>query len=126
MSDALTCGRRFRTLNVLDDNNREALAIEVDLNLPASRVIRTIDRIVVYRGYPEKLRMDNGPEFVSVALADWAEKHQIHLEFIEPGKPTQNSFVERFNRTYHTEVLNCYLFKKLSEVRQITENWIQE
>ena len=126
MSDALVCGRRFRTFNILDDYNREALAIEVDLNLPASRVIRTIDRIAIYRGYPEKLRMDNGPEFVSVALADWAEKHQIHLEFIKPGKPTQNSFVERFNRTYRTEVLNCYLFKRLSEVRQITEAWIEE
>ena len=70
--------------------------------------------------------MDNGPRFISVALADWAETHQIHLEFIKPGKPTQNSFVERFNRAYRTEVLNCYLSKAQSEVRQITENWIRE
>ena len=70
--------------------------------------------------------MDNGPEFISVTLADWADKNEIQLEFIEPGKPTQNSYVERFNRTYRTEVLNMYAFKRLSEVREITDNWIRE
>jgi putative transposase len=70
--------------------------------------------------------MDNGPEFISVTLADWADKHAIKLEFIKPGKPTQNSYVERFNRTYRTEVLNMYAFRRLSEVREITDNWIRE
>ena len=126
MSDALMCGRRFRTFNVVDDFNREALAIEVDLSLPSLRVIRVLERISMWRGYPSKLRMDNGPEFISLALAEWAEERDIQLEFIKPGKPTQNSYVERFNRTYRDEVLNRYLFKNLSEVREITDRWITE
>ena len=126
MSDSLFCGRRFRTFNLVDDFNREALAIEVDLNLPAPRVIRVLERAVAWRGYPNKLRMDNGPEFISAVLAEWAEEHSIELEFIKPGKPTQNSYVERFNRTYRDEILNMYVFRTLSEVREITENWIRE
>lgn len=102
MHDALVCGRRFRTFNVVDDFNREALSIEIDLNLPALRVVRVLDRIAANRGYPVMLRMDNGPEFISLALAEWAEKHAVKLEFIQPGKPTQNAFIERFNRTYRT------------------------
>lgn len=126
MSDSLFCGRRFRTFNVVDDFNREALAIEVDLSLPSLRVIRVLERIAAWRGYPKKLRMDNGPEFISVTLASWAEDHHIELAFIQPGKPTQNSYVERFNRTYRDEILNMYAFKTLNEVREITENWIKE
>lgn len=126
MSDSLFSGRRFRTFNVVDDYNREALAIEIDLSLPAQRVIRVLERIVAWRGYPEKLRMDNGPEFISVALADWAETHNVELMFIEPGKPTQNSYIERFNKTYRTEILDMYAFNTLTEVREITENWINE
>lgn len=123
MSDALMCGRRFRTFNVVDDFNREALAIEVDLSLPAQRVIRVLERISMWRGYPEKLRMDNGPEFISLALAEWAEKNGITLEFIKPGKPTQNSFIERFNRSFRNEVLDRYAFRTLAEVREIADQW---
>lgn len=126
MSDSLFCGRRFRTFNLLDDFNREAIAIEIDLNLPAPRVIRVLERAVAWRGYPQKLRMDNGPEFISAALAEWAEEHGIELEFIQPGRPMQNSYVERFNRTYRDEILNMYVFRTLSEVREITENWMRE
>lgn len=126
MHDALTCGRRFRTFNVVDDYNREALAVEIDLNIPAQRVIRVLDRIVANRGCPHKLRMDNGPEFISLALAEWAESRNVELEFIKPGKPTQNAFIERFNRTYRTEVLDFYLFRTLNEVREITETWLKE
>lgn len=126
MSDTLYDGRRFRTFNVLDDFNREALAIEVDLNLPALRVIRVLDRIAERRGYPEKLRCDNGPELVSIALAEWAEDHGVALEFIQPGKPTQNSYVERFNRTYRDEILDLYLFSSLSEVRHLTDSWMRK
>ncbi len=126
MSDSLFCGRRFRTFNVVDDFNREALAIEIDLNLPAPRVIRVLERIIAFRGYPSRLRMDNGPEFISVVLAEWAEGHDIELEFIQPGKPTQNSYVERFNRTYREEILNMYVFRTLTEVRELTEKWIKE
>lgn len=126
MSDALMCGRRFRTFNVVDDFNREALAIEIDLNLPAPRIIRVLDRLVAWRGYPNKLRMDNGPEFISTALAEWAEEHGIELEFIKPGRPMQNSYVERFNRTYRHEILDMHLFRTLNDARERTENWIRE
>ncbi|EIO4300463.1 IS3 family transposase, partial [Salmonella enterica subsp. enterica serovar Cerro] len=126
MHDALVCGRRFRTFNVVDDFNREALSIEIDLNLPAPRVVRVLDRIAANRGYPVMLRMDNGPEFISLALAEWAEQHAVKLEFIQPSKPTQNAFIERFNRTYRTEILDFYLFRTLNEAREITERWVSE
>lgn len=126
MHDALSCGRKFRTFNVVDDFNREALAIEIDLNLPAQRVIRVLDRIALERGYPQMLRMDNGPEFISIALAEWAEGKAIKLEFIKPGTPTQNAYIERFNRTYRTEILDFYLFRSLNEVREITDRWLRE
>ena len=85
-----------------------------------------MDRIVAWRGLPAKLRMDNGPELISVLLADWAEKNGVALEFIQPGKPTQNSYIERFNKTYREEVLDFYLFKSLTEVKEITENWLRQ
>lgn len=118
------CGRRFRTFNVVDDFNREALVIETDLSLPAPRVIRVLERVSLFRGYPRKLRVDNGPEFISLALADWAEENNVMLDLIQPGKPTQNSYIERFNRTYRDELLDLYLFRTLREVRQMTEEWM--
>lgn len=114
----------FRTFNVVDDYNREALAIEIDLNLPAQRIIRVMDRVAAWRGYPAKIRMDNGPELTSVKMAEWAEEHGVELKFIQPGKPTQNSYVERFNRTYRDEVLDLYIFRTLSEVRELTDNFL--
>lgn len=126
MQDSLSNGRRFRTFNVLDDYNREVLAIEIDLNLPAQRVVRVLERLVTCRGIPVKIRMDNGPEFISVTLADWAEANGIKLEFIAPGTPTQNSYIERFNRTYREAILDMYVFRSLTEVRQLTEKWMRE
>lgn len=126
MSDALWCGRRFRTFNIVDDFNREILGIDIDMNLQARRIIRTLDRIAIRRGYPAKLRVDNGPELTSVLMAEWADTHDVKLEFIQPGKPTQNAFIERFNRTYREEVLDMYIFRHLSEVRNITDQWITE
>lgn len=125
-SDALWSGRRFRTFNVLDDFNREALAIEVDLNLPAERVIRTLEHIAAWRGYPQQLRMDNGPEFIALATSEWAEEHDVHLEFIQPGRPMQNGYIERFNRSYREGVLDMYIFETLSEVREQTEIWMKQ
>jgi putative transposase len=126
MSDALRDGPRFRTFNVIDDCNREALAIVVDFNLPAARVVRELDQIAAARGYPLKLRLDNGPEFIALALADWAEQHGVTLEFIKPGKPMQNGFIERFNRSYREAVLDMFVFQTLQEVRQQTEKWLRE
>lgn len=89
-------------------------------------VIRVLERIVAWRGYPNNLHMDKGPELVAAALAEWAEEHDVLLESIRPGKPTQNSFIERFNRTYRDEVVNMYVFGTLNEVREITENWMRQ
>lgn len=126
MSDSLWDGRRFRTFNVIDDFNREGLAIEVDLNLPAARVIRVLERIAAWRGYPTKLRLDNGPEFIATALAEWAEAKGVELAFIEPGRPMQNGFIERFNGSYRRGVLDLYVFRTLSEVREHTERWLAD
>ncbi|MFT5702550.1 MAG: putative transposase [Desulforhopalus sp.] len=93
MSDTLIDGRTFRTFNVVDDYNREALGIEVDLNLPSMRVARALERLAAWRGYPAEIRCDNGPELVSLTMAEWTEKKGVSLEFIEKGKPTQNSYV---------------------------------
>lgn len=124
MSDALWHGPRFRTFNLVDDFNREVLAIEIDTGLPAQRIVRVLDRVASEKGYPVKLRVDNGPELTSVHMSAWAETHGVELEFIQPGKPMQNGFIERFNRTYREEVLDMYVFNRLSEVRDITERWV--
>lgn len=126
MSDALSSGRSFRTFNVIDDFNREALWIEVDTSLPAARVIRVLENLAEWRGYPASIRMDNGPEFISGKLERWADKHGVMLNFIEPGKPAQNAYIERFNRTYRAEVLDLYLFESLNQVRALTDEWIDE
>ncbi len=111
---------------MVDDFNREALAIEIDLNIPVQRESRVLEMIVANRGYPLKMRMDNGPELVSLALAQRAEEHGVQLEFIKPGKPTQNAFIDRFNRTYRTEILDFYLFRTLNKARGITGRWLME
>ncbi|MFZ3151240.1 MAG: IS3 family transposase [Anaerolineaceae bacterium] len=126
MSDSLTSGRAFRTFNILDDFNREALWIEVDTSLPAERVIRVLEMIISWRGCPIQIRMDNGPEFISHRLESWAKQHNIQLVHIQPGKPSQNAYIERFNRTYREDVLDAYLFNSLSEVREISEQWLEE
>lgn len=123
VSDNLTTGKRFRALNVIDEFNREALKIEVDTSIPAQRVLRVLEEIAQFRGYPKSLRSDNGPEFISEALGNWAKEHQVELKFIEPGKPTQNPFTERFNGTFRAEFLNPNLFNKIEEVRQLANQW---
>ena len=126
MSDALYYGTRFRTFNVIDDHNREALAIEIDTSLRAPRVVRVLERLKEQRGTPDVLRVDNGPEFLSQALVDWCKDNGVLIHHIQPGKPNQNAYIERFNRTYRNEVLNLYLFRSLDEVREITSRWIDE
>ncbi|GAB4030415.1 hypothetical protein GCM10028774_05090 [Spirosoma jeollabukense] len=125
-SDNLTGGRKFRTLNVVDDYNREALGIEVDYSLPAQRVIRLLDQLVERYGKPERLRSDNGPEFISQALQDWCKGQTIELCWIEPGKPTQNAYIERFNGTFRREVLDAHVFSSIKQVRQIVAAWLME
>ena len=105
MHDQLADGRSFRVLNVLDDFNREGLGIEVDFSLPAERVVRSLNRIIEWRGKPDTIRVDNGPEYISGKLMTWAEKRGIHIEYIQPGNPQQNAYVERYNRTVRGECL---------------------
>jgi putative transposase len=126
MADALYGGRWFRTLNVIDEGNRQALGIEVATSIPSVRVIRVLEQLIEMHGKPWALRMDNGAEFTAHAFTEWCEEQKIELFFIEPGKPDQNAFIERFNRTYREEVLNAYLFESLEQVREITESWIPE
>jgi putative transposase len=126
MSDALSNGRAFRTLNVIDDYNREALWIEVDTSLPAERVVRVLEQLLDWRGKPTHIRMDNGPELISQRLESWAQEKQIELLHIQPGKPAQNAYIVRFNRTYREDVLDAYLFDNLHEVRTITERWLED
>ena len=123
MSDSLENGRSFRVLNIIDDFNREALWTEVDFSIPSERVVRVLDNLAEYRGYPARLRSDNGPEFIAQALEDWASEHHVTLAFIEPGKPAQNGYVERFNRTYREDILDAYLFSSVEEVRELSNTW---
>jgi putative transposase len=125
MRDTLYDGRVFRTLNVLDHGNREGLAIEIGFSLPSRRVLALLEELVALHGAPAALRLDNGPEFLALAVQDWAEAHGITLDFIQPGKPAQNAFIERFNQTYRTEVLNANVFSSLAEVRVITADWLR-
>ena len=123
MSDALTDGRRFRTLNVIEDWNREVLGIEVDFSLPAARVVRLLAQLVERHGPPQRLRVDNGPELISQALQDWCHSQGIGLQWIQPASPTQNAFVERFNGSFRRELLGGYLFATLQQVREHCRLW---
>lgn len=125
MADALYCGVRFRTFNVLDDFNREGIAIEIDTSITGERLIRLFSQIETERGLPATLRTDNGPEFIGQAFLDWADDHGMTVQHIQPGKPNQNAFIERFNRTYREEVLDLYLFEDLDQVREETHRWLQ-
>ena len=123
MSDSLVDGRKFRLLNIIDDFNRESLAVEVDTSLPSLRVIRVLERLVSQRGKPANLRCDNGPEFISHKLEEWCNDKEITLQFIQPGKPMQNAYIERKNGSMRRELLNAYLFNSLAEVRYLSEEW---
>jgi putative transposase len=126
MSDTVYGGRRFRTFNLLDEGVREVLAIEVDTSLPAERVIRVLEQVVGWRGQPQAIRLDNGPEFLAERFATWCTDRRIALRYIQPGKPNQNAFVERFNRTFRHEVLDAYVFESLDQVRAISAEWMRE
>ncbi len=121
MSDSLWDGRKIRLLNVLDDFNREVLWMEADTSLPTLRVIRVLEALKEMRGLPRLIRVDNGPEFISHQLDIWCKEHDITLLFIQPGKPTQNAFIERCNGNIRKEFLNAYIFKSLEEFRAKAE-----
>jgi len=123
VSDALASGRRFRTLNIADDFSREAPAIEVDTSLGGVRVARVLDRLKIERGLPLQIRSDNGPEFVSKAVEQWAYDNGVDWHFIEPGKPIENAYIESFNARFRDECLNENWFTSLPDARQKIEEW---
>ncbi len=126
LCDSLVDGRRFRILNIIDDYNRESLAIEIDTSLPSQRVIRVLERLIETREKPKQIRVDNGPEFISDRLGSFCEQHGVELKFIQPGKPVQNAFAERNNGSLRKELLDAYLFFSLAEVRNMAEEWRQD
>jgi putative transposase len=126
MSDSMVGGRRFRTFNLIDDCTREVLAIEIDTSLSSKRIIRTLERVILDRGKPNIIRTDNGPEFTSKDLELWARDNEIQIQFIQPGRPMQNGYIERFNRIYRESILDAYLFFELDQVRTLTEEWMEE
>ena len=123
MHDQLSDGRSVRLFNVIDDFNREALCIEVDFSLPASRVKRALEQVIAWRGKPAMIRCDNGPEYISEELKRWAEKQEIRLGYIQPGNPQQNAYIERFNRTVRYDWLGHYLFESLEELQVFATEW---
>jgi putative transposase len=126
MADSLYGGRVFRTLNLIDEGNRQVLGIEIAHSIPSLRVIRVMEQLIELHGKPRALRLDNGPELTSVAFTEWCTGRGIEARFIQPGKPDQNAFIERFNKTYRDEVLDAYVFDAIEQVREITETWLRE
>ncbi|ALU88316.1 Transposase [Herbaspirillum rubrisubalbicans M1] len=124
MHDQLADGRSIRLFNVIDDFNREALDIEVDLSLPSERVIRSRKQIIEWRGKPSAIRCDNGPEYLSGAITQWAQQTGIERQYIQPGQPQQNAYLERLNRTVRYEWLSRYQWDDLEHVQQFATNWM--
>ena len=125
MSDALSDGRKIRVLNIMDDYNREVLAIEVGLSFPSERVVRVLQQLNEERGLPQHIRVDNGPEFIAKAFQQYCYG-KVDIQYIQPGKPTQNAYIERLNRHFREDVLDAYLFDNLEQVNILAEDWRQD
>lgn len=126
VSDSFSDGRRFRTLTIVDDCTRECLALEVDIGISGQRVSEVLDRIAKARGFPKAIVSDNGPEFISKAMSQWAYERKVDLKFIQPGKPVQNAFIESFNGKFRMECLDLHWFQNLSHAKEIIEKWRKE
>jgi putative transposase len=126
MRDTMYDGRPFRTLNVIDEGNREALCIECGMSIPSARLLRTMEQLVEVYGAPQAIRLDNGPELTAQAFVDWAESKGIALLYIQPGKPNQNAFVERFNRSFRDEVLDANLFNSITQAQEAADAWVMD
>lgn len=126
MHDTLSCGRKVRLLNIIDDYNREAIAVHAAYSHSGTTVMHTLQNIFKERSKPKEIRCDNGPEFISQALCDYCKTEGIHIKYIQPGKPTQNAYIERFNRTFREDVLDAYLFDNLQQLSQLAWNWMED
>jgi len=124
MSDQLYSGTRYRVLNIIDEGVREALDIVVDTSITARRVVRTLEQLKSERGLPEAIRVDNGPEMTSSVFSEWCSENKVRIDYIQPGKPNQNAYIERFNRSFRDEVLDPHIFSTLSQVRDISWAWL--
>jgi putative transposase len=119
VSDKVECGRQFRVMNILDDFNRCAVGQEISMSM-------LTERVIWLKGKPENIRCDNGPEFISARFREWSKANGINIMYIQPGKPTQNSYIERFNGSYRRAVLDRYIFRNLEDVRMKTEEWMND
>ena len=126
MSDALTDGRKVRVFNVIDDCNREALAIEAGLSYPARAVVETLEHLKQEVGTPKYVRCDNGPEFISKTFMNWCKKNFIEIKYTQPGKPMQNGYIERFNRFFREDILDAYYFNDTHQLQKISDNWRED
>lgn len=126
MHDVLMNGRKFRTLNIIDDFNREALAVDAYFSIGSKRVVTVLERVVKEKGKPRMIRVDNGPEFIGSIFSEWCYDNKIELHYIQPGKPNQNGYIERFNRSYRQDVLDIHLFESIDQVRYYTEEFIND
>jgi putative transposase len=123
MSDALTSGRKLRVLKIMDDYTRESLAAYPDYSITSEKVVEVLKQIIAERDKPEQIRVDNGPEFRSKVFMEWCNKNGIAIKYIQPGKPMQNGYIERLNRTFREDVLDAYQFETLEELRILSDEW---
>lgn len=123
MSDALVGGRKIRILKVMDDSTRESLAVWCDYSIPAEKVVEVLEIVISERGSPKQIRVDNGPEFTSKSFVSWCKNNGIQIKYIQPGRPMQNAYIERLNRTFREDVLDAYLLENLEEARILSDEW---
>ena len=124
MHDQLADGRSYRLFNVIDDFKREGLAIEAGFSLPTMRVLRPLNQLLEWRTKPLAIRCNNGPEFISHKFTEWAKKHEIRIDYIQPGKPQQNAYIERHNKTIRYSWVSKHLFDTLEEVQDYATKWL--
>jgi len=126
MQDRLENGRKVRCFNVIDDANREIIFVDIDYSLKSQRVLWVLNHLMKKRAKPKKVRMDNGPEFIAHLTQFWSHAHDIQFLYIQPGEPTQNAYIERFNGSFRRGVLDAFIFQTIEEVREEAEKWVDD